>query len=67
MHPAQRAQVGVVKALHADRQARDAGRAKGLESVLLEGARIRLQRDFAVGRQQQPGAQRTQQLVNRLR
>ena len=61
VHAAQRQQVRVVEALHADRQPRDARATEGLEAVLLEGAGVGLERDFAVGRQRQPGADVAQQ------
>ena len=67
MHATQRLEVAVVKTLHADGQARDAGAAKGLEAVLLKGAGVGFQCDFAVGLQRQAGADIAQQTVNGLR
>ena len=64
VHPPQRLQLGIVKALHANRQAVDPGLAKGLETVGLEGAGIGLQRDFGVGFQRQAGADVGQQAVD---
>jgi hypothetical protein len=40
VHAAERVQLGIVEALHADRQPRDAGLAVAAEAVLLEGARV---------------------------
>jgi hypothetical protein len=54
----------VVEALHADRQARDAGRAEGAEALALEGAGVGFQRDLAAGLQRQPGADVGQQPVD---
>ena len=64
---AQGFEVRVVKALHANRQAGDTGLVEGLETVFFKGARIGFQRDFAVSVQPQPGAQLSEQAVNRRR
>jgi len=66
VHPAQRAQMAVVEALHSDRQAGDTGAAKGTKTVTLEGSRIGLQCDLALRRKPQPGPDVGQQAVNRL-
>ena len=66
VHAAERAQRGVVEALHADRQARDAGRAEGAEALALEGAGVGLERDLAARLQRQPRADVGQQAVDAL-
>ena len=64
VHAADGLQVPVVEALHADRQARDAGGAKGGEALALEGARVGLQRDLAGRLQRQAGAHAGDQAVD---
>src|SRR5260221_8132385 len=49
MHAAHGLQQAVVKALHANGQPRDTGRAEGAEAVGLEGAGVGLHGDLAVG------------------
>ena len=53
VHAAERLQLRVVEALHADRQARHAGRAIGAEALALEGAGVGLERDLAAGLERQ--------------
>jgi len=49
VHAAQRLQVPVVEALHADGQPRDPRAAVGAKALLLERAGVGLQRDLGVG------------------
>jgi hypothetical protein len=66
MHAADGLQVPVVEALHADGQARDARAAVGAEALLLEGAGVGLQRDFAARVEPQARADVGQQPVDGL-
>jgi hypothetical protein len=49
MDAAQRLQHALVEALHAERQAVDAGRAVATETPCFGGARVGFHRDFGVG------------------
>jgi hypothetical protein len=53
VHAADGAQAVVVKALHADRQARHAGSAEGAEALALEGAGVGFERDLDARHQRQ--------------
>ena len=66
VHAAERLQLRVVEALHADRQARDAGGAKRAEALALEGAGVGFQRDLAAGLQRQPRAHVGEQPIDRF-
>ena len=65
--PAERVQLGVVEALHSDRQPRDAGLGVSVEAFALEGARVGLERDLAAGLERQAGADRRDQSLDRCR
>ena len=67
MHAAHGLQIAVIKALHANGQAIDTGRTKGLEAVFLESAGVGLHGDFAVRLHAQTRAQAGNQLVYGLR
>ena len=54
--PAERGELGIVEALHADREPRHAGRGVGVKAFALEGARIGLERDLEAGLERQAGA-----------
>ena len=66
MHTTQRFQVTVVKTLHTNGQAGDAGLSKGLESVFFEGTGIGLHGDLSVRGQAHTGANAPHQTVYRF-
>jgi hypothetical protein len=67
VHAAERRQVLVVEALHAHRQARDAGGAVRAKAVALEGAGVGFERDLAIGRELEARAHIAEQAVDGLR
>ena len=67
MHPPQRGQMLIVKALNANGQAGHACLPKRFEAIFFKSAGVGFKRYLAVGVDFEPGPNSGQQLVNRLR
>ncbi len=65
VHAPERHELTGREALHAEREAIDAGLAKARELVALEGPRIRFERDLGIGLQRHPRADAREQTIDR--